>query len=71
MRTRWQVALQMQMLRMLPYLPGRGRIIERVTGPIRNAATAISLKDYSASRDTVESHGDRPERRIGEVTEAT
>jgi 2-polyprenyl-6-methoxyphenol hydroxylase-like FAD-dependent oxidoreductase len=37
---------QLTMLRLLPRLPGRDRMIERITGPIARAAGAITLKDY-------------------------
>jgi 2-polyprenyl-6-methoxyphenol hydroxylase-like FAD-dependent oxidoreductase len=37
---------QMRMLKLLPHLPGRDRMIERVTGPMAAAASAISLKNY-------------------------
>ncbi|MCK2214866.1 FAD-dependent monooxygenase [Actinomadura sp. ATCC 31491] len=37
---------QLRMIRLLPHLPGRDRMIERVAGPIHRAANAITLKDY-------------------------
>ncbi len=37
---------QTRMLRLLPHLPGRDRMIDRVTGPMTRAATAITLKSY-------------------------
>ncbi|MEU7742206.1 FAD-dependent monooxygenase [Nonomuraea sp. NPDC049158] len=37
---------QTRMLRLLPHLPGRDRMIDRVTGPMARAATAITLKTY-------------------------
>ncbi|QYC38252.1 6-hydroxynicotinate 3-monooxygenase precursor [Nonomuraea coxensis DSM 45129] len=37
---------QLAMIRLLPRLPGRDRVVERVAGPIRQAANAITLKDY-------------------------
>ncbi|MFI7153970.1 FAD-dependent monooxygenase [Nonomuraea sp. NPDC050022] len=37
---------QTRMLRLLPHLPGRDRMIDRVTGPMARAATAITLKPY-------------------------
>ncbi|MEV0349517.1 FAD-dependent monooxygenase [Nonomuraea sp. NPDC050680] len=37
---------QTRMLRLLPHLPGRDRMIDRVTGPMARAATAITLKSY-------------------------
>ncbi|MEU1604378.1 FAD-dependent monooxygenase [Micromonospora matsumotoense] len=40
-----QIRIQLTMLRLLPRLPGRERMIRRVTEPIRRAATAITLPD--------------------------
>jgi hypothetical protein len=40
-----QIRFQMQMLRLMPYLPGKNRMIRRITEPIRKAATAITLED--------------------------
>ncbi|MEW9554010.1 FAD-dependent monooxygenase [Nonomuraea sp. NPDC050783] len=37
---------QLRMIRLLPHLPGRDRMVERVAGPIHRAANAITLKDY-------------------------
>lgn len=42
-----QVWFQMQMIRLLPYLPGKDRIIGRVADAIHRAATAIQIRDYS------------------------
>ncbi|WP_061289570.1 FAD-dependent monooxygenase [Herbidospora cretacea] len=44
-----QIRFQMFMLRLMPRLPGRNRMIRRVTEPIRRAATAITLRDYEAA----------------------
>ena len=52
MQNRWQVWMQTQMIRMLPYLPGKERIIGRITEAIHQAATAIKLKDYHAHVQT-------------------
>ncbi|MFF4128604.1 FAD-dependent monooxygenase [Microbispora rosea] len=41
-----QIRFQMLMLRLMPHLPGKNRMIERVTEPIRKAATAITIRDY-------------------------
>ncbi|GAA2214065.1 FAD-dependent monooxygenase [Nonomuraea monospora] len=38
---------QLKMMRLLPRLPGRNRMIERITGPIHRAANAVTLKDYA------------------------
>ncbi|GAA3530931.1 FAD-dependent monooxygenase [Nonomuraea rosea] len=37
---------QTRMIKLLPHLPGRDRMVERVTGPISRAANAITLKQY-------------------------
>ena len=42
-----QIWFQMQMIRLLPYLPGKDRIIGRVADAIHRAATAIQIRDYS------------------------
>jgi 2-polyprenyl-6-methoxyphenol hydroxylase-like FAD-dependent oxidoreductase len=47
LRSRPQIWFQTQMIRMLPYLPGKDRIIGRVTQAIHSAANAIILKDYA------------------------
>ncbi|MFI9813354.1 FAD-dependent monooxygenase [Saccharothrix variisporea] len=41
-----KIWFQTRMLRLLPHLPGRDRVIERITEPIRRAATAIDLPQY-------------------------
>ncbi|GII42411.1 FAD-dependent monooxygenase [Planotetraspora phitsanulokensis] len=41
-----QIRFQMGMLRLMPHLPGKDRMIRRVTEPIRKAATAITIRDY-------------------------
>ncbi|GIJ25613.1 FAD-dependent oxidoreductase [Micromonospora qiuiae] len=43
-----QIRFQTLMLRMMPHLPGRERLIRRVTEPIRKAATAITLPEAPA-----------------------
>jgi 2-polyprenyl-6-methoxyphenol hydroxylase-like FAD-dependent oxidoreductase len=43
-----QIWFQTRMLRVLPYLPGKERIIARVTQAIHQAATAITLEAYHA-----------------------
>ena len=48
LQSRPQIWFQTQMIRMLPYLPGKDQIVKRVTQPIHLAATAITLKDYHA-----------------------
>jgi 2-polyprenyl-6-methoxyphenol hydroxylase-like FAD-dependent oxidoreductase len=46
--SRVQLWFQMRMLRILPHMPGRERVIRRITEPIRQASTAISLRDYTS-----------------------
>ncbi|NES13873.1 MULTISPECIES: FAD-dependent monooxygenase [Micromonospora] len=43
-----QIRFQTLMLRLMPRLPGRERMIRRVTEPIRTAAAAITLPDVPA-----------------------
>ncbi|MFB9628256.1 FAD-dependent monooxygenase [Nonomuraea helvata] len=38
---------QLKMIKLLPHLPGRDRMIDRIAGPIHRAANAISLRKYS------------------------
>ncbi|MDP4501201.1 FAD-dependent monooxygenase [Nonomuraea turcica] len=38
--------IQIKMIKLLPHLPGRDRMVERIAGPIHRAANAISLKTY-------------------------
>jgi 2-polyprenyl-6-methoxyphenol hydroxylase-like FAD-dependent oxidoreductase len=55
LRSRAQIWFQTRMVRLMPYLPGKDRLIERVTTPIREAANAIALKDYQpAAREARE-----------------
>ncbi|MFG1619764.1 FAD-dependent monooxygenase [Nonomuraea wenchangensis] len=44
--SRFALWFQLAMIRLIPRLPGRDRMVERVAGPIRRAANAIALKDY-------------------------
>ncbi|MET7969030.1 FAD-dependent monooxygenase [Micromonospora sp. NPDC005305] len=44
-----RIRFQTLMLRLMPRLPGRERMIRRVTEPIRRAATAITLPDAPAA----------------------
>lgn len=37
---------QTRMIKLLPHLPGRDRMIDRIAGPMARAATAITLKAY-------------------------
>ncbi|MEV4175036.1 FAD-dependent monooxygenase [Nonomuraea sp. NPDC049709] len=46
MGSRVALWFQLGMMRLLPHLPGRDRMVERITGPIARAAGAISLKNY-------------------------
>jgi 2-polyprenyl-6-methoxyphenol hydroxylase-like FAD-dependent oxidoreductase len=47
LKSKAQIWFQMQMIRLLPHLPGRNRIIGRVTDAIHRAATSIQIRDYS------------------------
>ncbi|MEV6828607.1 FAD-dependent monooxygenase [Amycolatopsis sp. NPDC051102] len=38
-----------RMIRLMPYLPGRNRVLEQMSRPIREAANALELQDYAAS----------------------
>ncbi|WP_260478183.1 FAD-dependent monooxygenase [Nonomuraea sp. WAC 01424] len=44
--SRLAIWIQMRMLKLLPYLPGKEKVVERVAGAIHRAAVAISLKNY-------------------------
>jgi 2-polyprenyl-6-methoxyphenol hydroxylase-like FAD-dependent oxidoreductase len=46
LQSRAQIWFQTRMVRLMPYLPGKNRLIERITTPIREAANAITLQDY-------------------------
>jgi 2-polyprenyl-6-methoxyphenol hydroxylase-like FAD-dependent oxidoreductase len=48
LRSRTAIWFQTRMMRLLPHLPGRDAMIERVTGPIHRAADAVTLADYPA-----------------------
>lgn len=37
---------QIKVIKLIPHLPGRDRMVERIAGPIHRAANAISLKNY-------------------------
>ncbi|NUR91746.1 MAG: FAD-dependent oxidoreductase, partial [Nonomuraea sp.] len=47
MPSRFAIWFQLRMLRLMPHMPGKDKMIERVTGAIRRAANAIELKNYS------------------------
>ena len=38
-----------RMIKLLPYLPGRDRVLEQMERPIRAAANALTLEDYTAA----------------------
>ncbi|HEY3483683.1 MAG TPA: FAD-dependent monooxygenase, partial [Streptomyces sp.] len=38
-----------RMIKLMPYLPGRNRVLEQMARPIREAANALVLKDYALS----------------------
>lgn len=46
LQSKAQIWFQTQMIRMLPYMPGKDRIVGRIADAIHNAAVAIDLKDY-------------------------
>jgi hypothetical protein len=35
------------MIKLMPYLPGRNHVLEQLARPVREAANALVLKDYS------------------------
>ncbi|MBE8521371.1 FAD-dependent monooxygenase [Amycolatopsis sp. H6(2020)] len=39
-----------RMIKLMPHLPGRNRVLEQMSRPIREAANALVLKDYTGSR---------------------
>jgi 2-polyprenyl-6-methoxyphenol hydroxylase-like FAD-dependent oxidoreductase len=39
-----------RMIKLMPYLPGRNRVLEQMSRPIREAANALALTDYDAPR---------------------
>ncbi|GAA3793308.1 FAD-dependent monooxygenase [Sphaerisporangium flaviroseum] len=43
---KWLIWFQMKMLRIMPYMPGKDRVITKILEPIHKAATAITLKSY-------------------------
>ncbi|MFC6080070.1 FAD-dependent monooxygenase [Sphaerisporangium aureirubrum] len=47
-----QIRFQMLMLRLMPRLPGKEKMIRRVTEPIRRAANAITLRDHGRAGAT-------------------
>ncbi|MBF8186709.1 hypothetical protein ITP53_13350 [Nonomuraea sp. K274] len=44
--TRLRAWLQLAMMRMTPYMPGKAMVMEKIMKPVREAANAISLKTY-------------------------
>jgi len=46
LRSRPQIWFQTQMIRLLPHLPGKDKIIGRIADAIHSAAAAITLKEY-------------------------
>ncbi|MFI0354597.1 FAD-dependent monooxygenase [Actinomadura sp. 9N407] len=47
--TRLQAGLRLAMMRMMPYMPGKARVMEKIMKPVREAANAITLKTYSTT----------------------
>jgi 2-polyprenyl-6-methoxyphenol hydroxylase-like FAD-dependent oxidoreductase len=56
--SRGELWLRTGMLRLLPYLPWKGLIADGTLRPLRQAASAITLKDYQG--DPVAASADRP-----------
>lgn len=48
--TRLQAGMQLAMMRAMPYLPGKHRMLEKIMQPIREAANDIDLGAYSCPR---------------------
>jgi hypothetical protein len=46
-RSRFRCWLGVQTMRLLPRLPWRNAVVEKITAPIHDAASAIALKDYA------------------------
>ncbi|MCP2259979.1 2-polyprenyl-6-methoxyphenol hydroxylase [Streptoalloteichus tenebrarius] len=46
--SRWEASLRALMLRVMPYLPGKDRVMEKVMKSMREAAHGITLRDYPA-----------------------
>lgn len=44
--SKFMVWFTVRMLKLMPHMPGKDGIIERITGPIRVAANSITLKNY-------------------------
>ncbi|WP_410674013.1 FAD-dependent monooxygenase [Amycolatopsis sp. cmx-4-68] len=40
-----------RMIKLMPYLPGRNRVLEQMARPIREAANALVLREFAASAD--------------------
>ncbi|MGP3959846.1 FAD-dependent monooxygenase [Nonomuraea sp. 3N208] len=54
--TRFRAWLQLTMMRMMPYMPGKARVMEKMMKPIREAANAITLKTYTAAPSPLPDH---------------
>jgi hypothetical protein len=39
------------MIKLMPYLPGRNRVLEQMARPVREAANALVLEDFTSSAD--------------------
>jgi len=48
-----------RMIKLMPYLPGRNRVLEQMARPIREAANALVLKDYRGRLPTPHDPGRR------------
>ncbi|WP_372664654.1 FAD-dependent monooxygenase [Amycolatopsis kentuckyensis] len=40
-----------RMIKLMPYLPGRNRVLEQMARPVREAANALVLEDFTSSAD--------------------
>ncbi|WP_039923957.1 FAD-dependent monooxygenase [Amycolatopsis decaplanina] len=48
-RSRMFAWINTRMIKLMPYLPGRNRVLEQMARPVREAANALVLKDYTAA----------------------
>ncbi|MFD5095153.1 FAD-dependent monooxygenase [Amycolatopsis thailandensis] len=48
-RSRMFAWINTRMIKLMPYLPGRNRVLEQMARPVREAANALVLKEYAAA----------------------
>ncbi|EMD24124.1 FAD-dependent monooxygenase [Amycolatopsis azurea] len=48
-RSRAFAWINTRMIKLMPYLPGRNRVLEQMARPVREAANALVLKDYATA----------------------